>query len=70
LPGNVDEGVDGWIVEPRDTRAMTQRLRDMLACRDAFPSMGQRARGNARRECCNSRFIRETEGVYGRGTSA
>ncbi|CAG9231002.1 Glycosyl transferase family 1 [Paraburkholderia sabiae] len=69
LPDNVDDGVDGWVVEPRDTQAMTERLRTMLANRNRLPAMGQSARTKAEREFCNSKFIRETEEVYGRAAA-
>jgi glycosyltransferase involved in cell wall biosynthesis len=64
LPDNVDDGVDGWIVEPRDTPAMIGRLRTMLANRERLPAMGRNARAKAELEFCNSKFIRETEEVY------
>ncbi|ACC69922.1 glycosyltransferase family 4 protein [Paraburkholderia phymatum] len=64
LPDNVDDGVDGWIVEPRDTHAMTARLQIMLENRGRLCAMGLSARAKAEREFCNSKFIRETEQVY------
>ncbi|MBN3758816.1 glycosyltransferase family 4 protein [Paraburkholderia sp. Tr-20389] len=69
LPDNVDDGVDGWIVEPRDTHAMIVRLQAMLANRSRLPAMGRSARAKAEREFCNSRFIRETEQVYVRAAA-
>jgi L-malate glycosyltransferase len=69
LPENVDDGVNGWIVEPRDTQAMTAKLRAMLANRHRLPAMGASARVKAEREFCNSKFIRETEEVYARAAA-
>ncbi|ALL66047.1 Glycosyltransferase [Paraburkholderia caribensis MBA4] len=69
LPENVDDDVDGWIVEPRDTQTMTARLRTMLANRGQLPAMGRNARAKAEREFCNSKFIQETEEVYVRAAA-
>jgi len=69
LPENVDDGIDGWIVEPRDTQAMTAQLRAMLANRGQLPAMGRHARAKAEREFCNSKFIQETEEVYVRAAA-
>jgi L-malate glycosyltransferase len=69
LPDNVDDGVDGWIVEPRDTQAMTERLRTMLVSRERLPAMGRNARTKAEIEFCNSKFIRETEEIYVRAAA-
>ncbi|MFP3553185.1 glycosyltransferase family 4 protein [Paraburkholderia sp. SIMBA_049] len=66
LPENVDDGVDGWIAEPRDVDGMSERLRDIVANRGSLPEMGRRAREKAEREFTNSKFIRETEEVYRR----
>lgn len=66
LPENVDDGVHGWIVEPRDTARIGSILKTVIAERDRLPEIGLRARQRAVEEFSEERFIADTEGVYRR----
>jgi glycosyltransferase involved in cell wall biosynthesis len=48
-PECITDGVDGWILPPRDLDALIQRLRDCAADRDHTYSVGQAARARAER---------------------
>ncbi len=48
-PECIEDGVDGWIVPPRDIDAMVERLRFSAANRDRVFAMGQAARAHAER---------------------
>jgi glycosyltransferase involved in cell wall biosynthesis len=48
-PECIEDGVDGWIVPPRDIDALVERLRFCAANRDAVFEMGRRARARAER---------------------
>ncbi|HVZ71746.1 MAG TPA: glycosyltransferase family 4 protein [Polyangia bacterium] len=48
-PECIDDGVDGWIVPPRDVDALVERLRFGAANRDALFETGRRARARAER---------------------
>jgi glycosyltransferase involved in cell wall biosynthesis len=48
-PECITDGVDGWIVPPRDVDALVDRLREAAAGRDRLFAMGQRARARAER---------------------
>lgn len=64
LTENIQPGVDGWCVPPRDTAAMAQMLEQLLQQRDALPAMGRAARRHA--ELCFGLqpFVERTERVY------
>ena len=48
-PECIDDGVDGWILPPRDVEALVERLRFCHAHRDRLFAMGQAARAHAER---------------------
>lgn len=48
-PECITDGVDGWIVPPRDIEALADRLREAAADRERLFSMGQTARARAER---------------------
>jgi glycosyltransferase involved in cell wall biosynthesis len=48
-PECITDGVDGWIVPPRDIDALVERLRDCAANRDRTAAIGRAARARAER---------------------
>ncbi|MDR5731532.1 glycosyltransferase family 4 protein [Caballeronia sp. LZ025] len=66
LPENVDDGENGWIVEPRDVEALSATLRSIIAARSQLPAIGARAYVKAISEFSDERFIHATEAVYRR----
>jgi starch synthase len=48
-PECITDGVDGWIVPPRDIDALVERLRDCAAHRDRVVAVGRAARARAER---------------------
>jgi glycosyltransferase involved in cell wall biosynthesis len=48
-PECIDDGLDGWLVPPRDIDALVERLRYCAANRDRVFAMGQSARAHAER---------------------
>ncbi|KIG11042.1 glycosyltransferase family 4 protein [Caballeronia concitans] len=66
LPENIDDGLDGWIVEPRDVEALSATLESIITGRSQLPAIGARARARAVREFSSKRFIDATEAVYRR----
>jgi alpha-maltose-1-phosphate synthase len=48
-PECITDGVDGWIVPPRDIDALVERLRDCAANRDRVAAIGRAARARAER---------------------
>jgi glycosyltransferase involved in cell wall biosynthesis len=48
-PECITDGVDGWLVPPRDTDALVARLREAAADRDRLHAMGRAARARAER---------------------
>ncbi len=64
LPENIDPGIDGWVVNTRDTAAIAQTLLTMLADPDALTVMGHRARAHAERDFGLDHFIASTEAAY------
>ncbi|MDR5750054.1 MULTISPECIES: glycosyltransferase family 4 protein [unclassified Caballeronia] len=69
LPENVDDGVDGWIVGPRDVGQMTAIVQKIIEDRAMLPDIGARARERAVREFSSELFIEQTEAVYRRTAS-
>ncbi|WP_250533633.1 glycosyltransferase family 4 protein [Caballeronia sp. AZ10_KS36] len=70
LPENIDDGIDGWIVEPRDVSGIGAVLRKIVADRARLPQMGARAHEKAVREFSSDRFVAATEAVYRRAAAA
>lgn len=66
LPENLESGVDGWLVPVRDRSAIAAAVANLLAQRDALPSMGAAARRHAEREFGLPLFVERTEAVYER----
>lgn len=64
LPENIEPGVDGWIVPPRDAPAVAQALRTLLASRAQLPGMGRAARRHAQAAFGLERFAALTVQVY------
>ncbi|VVD73541.1 glycosyl transferase family 1 [Pandoraea iniqua] len=64
LPENVSNGVDGWIVPPRNAGAIAQVLRDIVADPGRVRLMGHMAAMKARSEFCFESFVAATQGVY------
>ncbi len=64
LPENIDDGVDGWIVEPRNPVALAARIEAIVAARETLPQIGARALARARAEFSDEHFITGTEAVY------
>jgi glycosyltransferase involved in cell wall biosynthesis len=48
-PECITDGVDGWLVPPRDIDALVERLRDAAANRDRTAAIGRAARARAER---------------------
>jgi len=48
-PECITDGVDGWLVPPRDIDALVERLRAAAASRDRVAAMGRAARARAER---------------------
>ncbi|MFM0739534.1 glycosyltransferase family 4 protein [Paraburkholderia xenovorans] len=66
LPENIDDGVDGWIVEPQAPKRLSARLADIVSRRAEVEAMGQVARRRADAEFGDQHFIDGTEAVYRR----
>jgi len=64
LPENLSDGVQGWIVPPRDPDAIADRLTTMLVHPDRVAAMGQAARLKAEAEFGLTDFAAATEAVY------
>lgn len=64
LPENVSNGVDGWIVPPRNASAIAQVLREVAADPGRVRLMGHMAAMKARSEFCFENFAAATHGVY------
>lgn len=70
LPENIDDGVDGWIVEPRDVEGIGATLQAIAADRARLPEFGARAHEKAVKKFASERFVDATEAVYERAASA
>ena len=66
LPENIDDGADGWIVEPRAVEEVAGKLADIARQRATLVPMGSRARAKAEAEFSDHSFIQATEEVYRR----
>lgn len=64
LPENIRPDVDGWLVAPRDQRAMADRLQRLLEQRAELPRMGESAREHAQNEFGLDQFVARTEAAY------
>ena len=66
MPEVVENGVDGYLVEPGDVRAAAQHAIEILSRADRGREMGQRARVNARKKYCANDVIPLYEAYYRR----
>ncbi|MHA6205791.1 glycosyltransferase family 4 protein [Dyella soli] len=66
LPENIQAGVDGWLVPPRDRAAIAEAVTRLLEQRASLPAMGAAAREHASRDFGLPLFVARTEMVYER----
>lgn len=64
LPENLEHGIEGWIVPVRDTQAIADVLKNVLAQPQILPSMGQAARLRSQRLFSMQDFVQNTLDVY------
>jgi L-malate glycosyltransferase len=64
LPEVVTEGVDGFLVEPHNTKEMAARALEILSDPQKRAEMGKRARKSARSRFCSSKIIPQYEAYY------
>lgn len=66
LPEVVEDGVDGYLVPPRDVTTAAKRALDILTRADRGRTMGQQARIDARKKFCANDIIPMYEALYER----
>ena len=64
LPEVVTDGVDGYLVTPRDVESAAKYAIEILSRPDRGRAMGQQARINARRRYCSNDVIPQYEAYY------
>ncbi|KFL52669.1 glycosyl transferase family 1 [Burkholderia pyrrocinia] len=64
LPENVEPGVDGWVVPPREPEAIGEILRAIVREPGCVRAMGRSARLKGKREFSFDRFVDATLSVY------
>jgi N-acetyl-alpha-D-glucosaminyl L-malate synthase BshA len=64
LPEVIDDGVDGYLVEPRDVGSAARFAIDILSRADRGRELGQLARQAARRKFCSNDIIPMYENYY------
>jgi len=64
MPEVVTNGVDGYLVEPRDVEGAAKHALELLTRPDRGRSMGEQARINARRNYCSNDVIPQYERYY------
>jgi N-acetyl-alpha-D-glucosaminyl L-malate synthase BshA len=64
MPDVVEDGVDGYLVEPRDVGSAARHAIDILSREDRGREMGIRAREDARRRFCAEDVIPRYEAYY------
>jgi len=64
LPEVIRDGVDGYLVPPRDVKTMAERALDVLTDPDRRERMGRAARARALSEFCSSKIIPLYERLY------
>jgi glycosyltransferase involved in cell wall biosynthesis len=64
LPEVITDGVDGFLVEPRDVEKMAERARSILADDSCRREMGKRAREKAHLNFCSTKIITAYEKFY------
>jgi len=66
LPEVVQDGVDGYLVEPGDVQGMARHAIDILSRADRGREMGQTARSNTKKNFCANDVIPQYERYYDR----
>jgi N-acetyl-alpha-D-glucosaminyl L-malate synthase BshA len=64
LPEVIADGEDGFLVEPHDVNAMSERAISLLSQEDKLRAMGATARKNARKKYCANKIIPRYEKYY------
>ncbi len=64
IPEVVTDGVDGYLIPPRDVATGARRALEILSLPDRGRAMGQQARINARRKYCSNDVIPQYEAYY------
>lgn len=64
IPEEVEDGVTGFVVSPRDSYALANAIRALTASPEMRQSMGKAARQKFEREFTIERMIRETAEIY------
>ncbi len=64
LPEVVTDGVEGFLVEPRNVQKMAERSLEILSHDAVRKEMGKRARKSARARFCSSKIIPQYEQYY------
>jgi len=64
LPEVIQDGVEGYLVAPRDVRTMAARALDILTDPDRRERMGRAARARAQRDFCSDKIIPQYEKLY------
>ena len=70
LPEVVQDGVEGFLVAPRDVQTMAARAVQILSDETGRREMGRRARKSARARFCSSKIIPQYENYYRKIISA
>ncbi len=64
VPEVVEQGVDGYLVEPEDVQGAAKHAIEILSRADRGRSMGQAARVNAKKKFCAKDVIPQYEAYY------
>jgi len=66
VPDVVTDGVDGYLVEPRDVAGAARRALEILSDEERRREMGRLARKNAQAKYCSTKIIPQYEEYYGK----
>ena len=66
VPDVVTDGVDGYLVEPRDVAGAAGRALEILSDEERRREMGRLARKNAQAKYCSTKIIPQYEEYYGK----
>jgi glycosyltransferase involved in cell wall biosynthesis len=66
IPEVVRDGVEGYLVEPRDVKTMAARTLEILTSRGLREKMGKAARERATSQFCSTKIIPLYEKLYDR----
>ena len=64
LPEVITDGVEGYLVPPRDVKTMAARSLDILSDPERRERMGRAARARAQRDFCSDKIIPQYEKLY------